>query len=63
MLDVAFGADQCRARTGSAAQNVALLRRCALNLLRREATARIGSKAKRLKAGWNDDDLAAVLRA
>ena len=63
VLDVAFGEDQCRARTGYAAQNVALLRRCALNLLRRESTARIGIKAKRRKAGWNDDYLAAVLRA
>lgn len=63
VLDVAFGEDQCRARTGYAAQNFALLRRCALNLLRRESTARIGIKAKRLKAGWSDDYLAAVLRS
>lgn len=63
VLDVAFAEDYCRARTGSAAQNLALLRKCALNLLRRESTARIGIKAKRLKAGWSDDYLAAVLRA
>jgi predicted transposase YbfD/YdcC len=63
VLDVAFGEDQWRARTGYAAQNFALLRRCALNLLRREPTARVGIKAKRLKAGWSDDYLAAVLRA
>jgi predicted transposase YbfD/YdcC len=63
VLDVAFGEDQCRARIGYAAQNFALLRRCALNLLRREATARVGIKAKRLKAGWSDEYLAAVLRA
>jgi predicted transposase YbfD/YdcC len=63
VLDVAFAEDQCRVRTGHAAQNFAILRRCALNLLRRESTARVGIKAKRLKAGWNDDYLAAVLRA
>ena len=63
VLDVAFGEDQCRARSGYAARNFALLRRCALNLLRREPTARVGLKAKRLKAGWSDDYLAAVLRA
>jgi predicted transposase YbfD/YdcC len=63
VLDVAFGEDQWRARTGYAAQNAALLRRCALNLLRRESTARVGIKAKRLKAGWDDAYLAAVLRA
>jgi predicted transposase YbfD/YdcC len=63
VLDVAFGEDECRARTGYAAQNFALLRKCALNLLRRESSARVGLKAKRLKAGWSDDYLAAVLRA
>ena len=63
VLDVAFGEDQCRARKGHAAQNFALLRKCALNLLRREPTARVGLKAKRLKAGWSDHYLAAVLRA
>jgi predicted transposase YbfD/YdcC len=63
VLDVAFGEDQCRARKGFAAQNVARLRRAALTLLRREPTARVGIKAKRLKAGWSDDYLAAVLRA
>jgi predicted transposase YbfD/YdcC len=63
VLDVAFGEDQCRVRSGHAAQNFALRRRCALNLLRRESTARVGIKAKRLKAGWSDDYLAAVLRA
>jgi predicted transposase YbfD/YdcC len=63
VLDVAFAEDQCRARSGYAAQNFARLRRCALNLLRREATARVGIKAKRLKAGWSDIYLAAVLRA
>ena len=63
VLDVAFGEDQCRARTGYAAQNFAVLRKCALNLLRREPSARVGLKAKRLKAGWSTDYLAAVLRA
>jgi predicted transposase YbfD/YdcC len=63
VLDVAFGEDHCRVRTGAAAQNFAVLRRAALNLLRREQTARIGIKAKRLKAGWDDTYLARVLRA
>ncbi len=63
VLDVAFGEDQCRVRIGHAAHNFAILRRFALNLLRRESTARVGMKAKRLKAGWNDAYLAAVLRA
>lgn len=63
VLDVAFAEDQCRARTGHAAENFAILRRCALTLLRRETTTRIGIKAKRLKAGWDEAYLARVLRA
>ena len=63
VLDVAFGEDQCRVRVGHAAHNFALLRRFALNLLRHESSARIGIKAKRLKAGWSTDYLAHVLQA
>ncbi|MFL9998920.1 ISAs1 family transposase [Paraburkholderia sediminicola] len=36
VLDVAFGEDQCRVRVDNAAQNFAILRRIALNLLKRD---------------------------
>ena len=52
-LDVCFREDQSRARTGHAAENLATLRRLALNLLRREKTKRRGIKGKQLNAGWN----------
>ncbi len=42
-------------RTGHAAENLAVLRHLALNLLRREASAKVGIKARRLKAAWDDD--------
>ncbi|MFQ6027766.1 MAG: ISAs1 family transposase [Dehalococcoidia bacterium] len=61
MLDVAFREDQSRVRTGYAPENLALLRRIALNLLRQETTSKVGVKAKRLKAGWNEDYLLRVL--
>jgi predicted transposase YbfD/YdcC len=53
VLDVCFREDQSRARTGYAAENLATLRRLALNLLRREKTKRRGIKGKQLNAGWN----------
>lgn len=61
VLDVAFGEDLSRVRTGYAAENLALLRHIALNLLHHETSASCGVKAKRLKAGWNQDYLLKVL--
>ena len=45
-------------RVSEAPQNFAVLRRMALNLLKRETTMKKGVKQKRLKAGWDDDYLA-----
>ena len=60
-LDVSFGEDQSRIRQGHAAENFSRLRRMALNLLKRETTAKVGIKAKRLKAGWDHDYLLKIL--
>jgi predicted transposase YbfD/YdcC len=62
VLDVAFREDDCRVRKDNAAQNFAMLRHVALNLLKQENSVRIGIKAKRLKAGWNEDYLLKILR-
>jgi predicted transposase YbfD/YdcC len=61
VLDIAFREDDSRLRKGNGAQNFALLRRLALNLLKQEKTAKCGIKAKRLKAGWDQDYLIKVL--
>lgn len=61
VLDVAFREDECRVRQGDADRNFAVLRRLALALLQREATAKVGTKAKRLKAGWSTAYLLKVL--
>ena len=42
-------------RTGHGPENLAVLRHIALNLLRREATAKVGIKARRLKAAWDEE--------
>jgi|GEM_PF-32577 len=61
MLDVAFREDDSRIRVGAAAQNFAILRRIALNLLKNEKTTKLEIASKRLKAGWCTDYLAKVL--
>jgi len=53
VLDVQFGEDQSRARAGFAAENLASLRRLALNLLKRETTKKRGIRGKQKNAGWN----------
>ena len=61
VLDMTFREDESRIRRREAPQNFAVLRRMALNLLKRETTIKKGVKQKRLKAGWDEDYLAKVL--
>jgi len=61
VLDVAFREDESRVRKGHGAENLALLRHIALNLIREEKTAKVGVKNKRLKAGWDSRYLAKLL--
>jgi predicted transposase YbfD/YdcC len=60
-LDVAFHEDDSRIRSGYAPQNMAVIRHMALNLLSQESSAKVGKKAKRLKAGWDNTYLTKVL--
>lgn len=61
VLDVAFREDECRIRKGYAAENFAVLRHIALNLVRQEKSIKRGVKGKRLKAGWDNDYLGKIL--
>lgn len=60
-LDVAFREDESRVRVGDAAENLAVLRRIALNVVKKDRTQRCGLKAKRLKAGWDEGYLEQLL--
>jgi predicted transposase YbfD/YdcC len=61
VLDVAFREDDSRVRTDYGPENLGILRRIALNLLKQETTMKVGVKAKRKTAGWDEAYLLRVL--
>jgi predicted transposase YbfD/YdcC len=61
VLDMAFGEDRSRARKDHAQENLALLRRWALSLLRQDKTMVGSIEKKRLMIGWNDENLETML--
>jgi predicted transposase YbfD/YdcC len=61
VLDVAFREDDHRLREGHAPENMSVVRKMALAMLKK-ATAQMGIKNKRLKAGWDTSFLEHVLR-
>jgi len=63
VMDVVFKEDDDRNRTGFAQNNLALIRRIALNLIKQEKTQKGSIKARRKLAGWNDEYLLKVLNA
>lgn len=61
VMDVCFREDQSRAREGHAAENLATLRRLALNLLKRDKSKKRGIRGKMLNAGWDHPYLLKLL--
>jgi predicted transposase YbfD/YdcC len=55
VLDVQFGEDACRARRDHSAENLALIRRVALNMLRHNGPPRDSLRRRKLRAALNDD--------
>jgi hypothetical protein len=47
---------------GNAAQNMLVVRRLALSLLEQEESLSVGTKNKRLRAGWGPDYLKKILQ-
>lgn len=62
VLDVCLNEDQSRVRTGHAAQNLAALRKLALNLLRQDNQLRRGIRGKQKNAGWDHRYLLSLLK-
>lgn len=61
VLDVAFNEDRMRQRDRNAIDNLALLNRLAVSLLRQDTTVKAGVKCKRKRAGWDEDYLLHLL--
>ncbi len=60
-LDIAFREDDSRVRKGHADENFTIARHIALNKLKNETSCKRGIKAKRKKAGWDDQYLLKIL--
>ena len=55
VLDVTFREDDSRVQGRTAARNLAILRKVAINLMGRDRTPRISMRVRRKQAAWNDD--------
>jgi predicted transposase YbfD/YdcC len=62
VLDVALREDESRIRKGHSAENMAVVRHIAVNLLRQEKTLKVGTQAKRLRAASDNAYLGKVIR-
>lgn len=60
-LDVSFGEDLCKIRTGQAAENFSLVRKICLNMLKADTSEKLGVKNKRKLAGWSSEYLLKIL--
>ena len=61
VLDVGFNEDASRVRERTAARNLALLRKIALNFARANATLKASLKGKRKSAAWDNDFMATLI--
>jgi predicted transposase YbfD/YdcC len=62
VLDVGFNEDASRVRERTAARNLALLRRIALNLARADTTLKASLKGKRKSAAWDNGFMATLIK-
>ena len=61
-LDISFREDDSRVRNGHAPENLAIIRRFALSLIKQDPQRKIGIKASRKRAGWSSHYLLHLLK-
>jgi predicted transposase YbfD/YdcC len=61
-LDIAFREDDSRVRKGNGATNLAIIRRFVLSLVKQDPLRKVGVKASRKQAGWDNRYLLHLLR-
>jgi predicted transposase YbfD/YdcC len=61
VLDMTFAEDRSRARTDHAQENLGLLRRWVLSVIKQDEAMKGSIEKKRLMAGWNTDNLEKLL--
>jgi predicted transposase YbfD/YdcC len=62
VLDMTFDEDHCRVRKGHAAENLALLRKLTLNLLRHDQTIKDTMRGKRIRAALCEKTLGILMK-
>src|SRR3954465_11012526 len=61
VLDVTFREDDSRVRDRTAARNLALLRKIAINLVAADRSSQTSLRGRRKKAAWNDDYILRII--
>jgi predicted transposase YbfD/YdcC len=60
-LDVSFNDDLNRSRIGNSQENLSIIKRIALNLLKQDKSTKVGITVKRKKAGWDNEYLKKII--
>lgn len=61
ILDITFREDNSRVRDRTAAANLAVVRRIAMNILEQDKTPKLSKRRKKLGVGWNDAYMKSLL--
>ena len=61
-LDVSYGEDRSKVRKDNGPENLSVLKRCTMNLLKADTKTKAGIKNKRAKAGWSREYMMELLK-